>query len=58
MICPYHRAITITIVQYAYDQDSRETESALVEEYTLMQCQQEKCGAWRNGYCNYNQQVT
>ncbi len=63
MECPYNRkrlAYTRQVKNNLVSEDtgviSGYTE-CVVEEYGLMECTQENCGAWLDGKCNYNQGV-
>lgn len=62
MVCPYNRKSLKYIKKYSNDLVNEETgiirsnTETVVEEYTMMECPQENCGAWRNGKCNYYQE--
>ncbi|HEY5585715.1 MAG TPA: hypothetical protein VIK78_14665 [Ruminiclostridium sp.] len=63
MQCPYNRKSARWVKQYKNNLISEDTgiissqEEILVEEYFLMDCPKEECGAWQNDRCNYNQGV-
>ena len=56
MKCPYtvHRRVVQQTI-YDYGEDGQVKEQTLVENNIAepIDCQQENCGAWENGRCNY-----
>jgi hypothetical protein len=59
MICPYNRKQLKQVVKTNYEVDdngiTKSTSQALIEDYILMECPQEECGAWQDSRCQYNQ---
>lgn len=59
MICPYNRKTLTQVTQYTNDLVNEENgfikshQEVIREEYAMMDCQQENCGAWHKGKCNY-----
>jgi hypothetical protein len=60
VICPYNRKsikqVTQTVNEFEENQ-VKSYQTVLVEEYQLIECEKENCGAWNNERCNYNQGV-
>ncbi len=59
MLCPYNRK-RLTFVKntaYEYNEEApsvKTVKETYLEEYVLMNCTEEQCGAWRDGCCCYN----
>jgi len=57
MKCPYatHRK-TISKTEYEYDSEGKQigTKEIVTNYAIFLECVQEKCGAWENGRCHYN----
>lgn len=58
MKCPYavNRKVT-TVTNNSFNENGYNVKSIDMQEniVTYLECQQENCGAWQNGRCNYNQ---
>jgi hypothetical protein len=58
MICPYNRKSLkqVTQTKHSYEEGNNNfSEQILIEDYVLMECPKEECGAWQNDRCNFNQ---
>lgn len=57
MTCPYNRKTLKQVVQGTNNIDEngfiKSKQDVILEEYTLMDCPKENCGAWRDNRCCY-----
>ena len=54
-MCPYVRRSDMRYAYINYNDDGVENGSLVVENYENEECQREKCGAWYDGKCNFNE---
>lgn len=55
MFCPYVRKSYLRATAIHYNEDVVEDGSLVFEKYQNETCKKEKCGAWCDGKCNYNE---
>lgn len=55
MLCPYVRKYYTRVTLIDYDEENIEKGSIISEQYINEECKKEKCGAWFDGRCRYNE---